>query len=99
MANENIRKVKTETIDIPDEKLKPVREANQQLNQIVNQLGSLHIRKKEVEDNVSQLEDDFQNINAKLRETIADLEKEYPRGNLDLDTGTLTISEEVVEEK
>jgi len=98
MANESITKIKTKTINIPDEKIQPVREVNQQLSQIVNQLGSAHIRRKELEETVSQLEEDFQNLNTKLRETITELEKEYPRGNLDLDSGTLTVSEEVADD-
>lgn len=99
---EEVKQVKTTKVQIDDSKLEGVRNANQRLSQIVNSLGSAHIRRKELEDEleslddrVSELEEDFKNTNAELRNEVSNLEKEYPVGELDLGTGTLTVSEEV----
>lgn len=99
---EEVKQVKTTKVQIDDSKLEGVRNANQKLSQIVNSLGSAHIRRKELEDElenlddrVSELEEDFKSTNAELRNEVSNLEKEYPVGELDLGTGTLTVSEEV----
>jgi predicted nucleic acid-binding Zn-ribbon protein len=89
--------VKTEKIekDILDVLVKN----NAQIDDIVSDIGSLHIRRKELEselnslDNrVIQLEDAFKESNTRITETLRKLEVKYPSGRINLGEGTLTFT-------
>jgi len=99
MAKENKTSIDLVTVELSEEKLTEIKEYQAQLNQIVNQLGQMHIRKNElhselegIEDGVSRAEEDFKTSNGELRKVLNKLEKDYPRGQLDLETGTITYN-------
>ena len=99
MAKENKTSIDLVTVELSEEKLNEIKQYQAQLNQIVNQLGQMHIRKNEIhseleglEDGVTRAEEDFKSVNAELRKELNKLERDYPRGQLDLDSGTITYN-------
>jgi DNA repair ATPase RecN len=99
MANEQKTSIDLVTVELSQEKLTEIKEYQGQLNNIVNQLGQMHIRKNElhseldrIEEGVSKAEEDFKVTNSELRKELNKLERDYPRGQLDLDSGTITYN-------
>jgi predicted nucleic acid-binding Zn-ribbon protein len=90
---------KTEKID--RDILDVLVKSNNQINDIVNNIGTLHIRRKELEselnslDNrVIELEDAFKVGNTQITETLRKLEVKYPAGRINLSEGTVTFTME-----
>tara|TARA_B110000879_G_scaffold90928_1_gene124825 strand:+ start:207 stop:521 length:315 start_codon:yes stop_codon:yes gene_type:complete len=76
----------------------PIKEANEEISQLVNVFGQLYLRRKELEDELVKLDEgvekaeaDFKEKNEAIRGLVNELEKEYPRGQLDLQKGTITF--------
>ena len=99
MAKEQKNQIELLTVELSEEKLNELKEYQLQLNQIVNQLGQMHIRKNELhselealENGVSKAEEDFKSINGEMRKELNKLEKDYPRGQLNLEEGTITYN-------
>lgn len=89
--------VELETIKMEESTLESIKELNGKLNNIVSAFGQMHIRRKElteelekIEDSFSRAEDDFKSTNSELNSILNDLEKDYPRGQVDLNAGTIT---------
>lgn len=80
-----------------DEKiLNPIMELNQKSNALVNDFGQIHIRKKEIteelvrlDDILEKAEDEFKLIQVQLRELLDELDEMYPQGRLNLQDGTV----------
>jgi len=99
MANEQKTSIDLVTVELSEEKLTEIKEYQAQLNNIVNQLGQMHIRKNDlhtelerIDEGVSKAEEDFKVTNSELRKELNKLERDYPRGQLDLDSGTITYN-------
>lgn len=99
---ETVTKIELVTIELEEDVLTGLRQTNDRLNQLVSNVGSIHIRQRELEDELEKLgetltntEEQFKETNKQMRESLADLEKEYPRGQIDLDQGTLTYNPEI----
>tara|TARA_B110000208_G_scaffold132255_1_gene160220 strand:+ start:191 stop:580 length:390 start_codon:yes stop_codon:yes gene_type:complete len=82
----------------------PIKEANEEISQLVNVFGQLYLRRKELEDELVKLDEgvekaevDFKEKNDAIRVLVSDLEKEYPRGQLDLQKGTITFDPSIKE--
>ena len=99
MAKEQKNQIEVITVELSEEKLNEIKEYQGQLNQIVNQLGQIHIRKNElhaemeaIDEGVSKAEEEFKSINAEMRKELNKLERDYPRGQLNLEEGTITYN-------
>ena len=71
---------------IKEEQLKQIVESQKELNQIVNQIGSL-------EANKHSLLHKLAGVNKDIEKLKVELEKEYGQINIDLSTGEYTIIE------
>ena len=91
MANEEIQKIELVTRTLEESVVTPIKEANEEISQLVNVFGQLYLRRKELEDELVKLDEgvekaeaDFKEKNEAIRGLVNELEKEYPRGQLDL---------------
>ena len=98
MANEEIQKIELVTRELGEDVINPIKKSNDEITQMVNVFGQLYLRRKELEDEMVKLEEgleqaeaDFKEKNESLRGLVADLEKDFPRGQLDLQKGTITF--------
>ena len=98
MANEEIQKIELVTRTLEESVVTPIKEANEEISQLVNVFGQLYLRRKELEDELVKLDEgvekaeaDFKEKNEAIRGLVSELEKEYPRGQLDLQKGTITF--------
>jgi hypothetical protein len=105
MANEEKQQIELVTVTLDEGVIKPIVDQNNKLNQAVNSFGQLYIREKELGEELEllhsdrdKLENDFKSDNEEMRKMIAALEKEYPRGQLDLQKGTITYNPAVLEQ-
>jgi hypothetical protein len=105
MANEEKQQIELVTVTLDEGVIKPIVDQNNKLNQAVNSFGQLYIREKELGEELEllhsdrdKLENDFKSDNQEMRKMIAALEKEYPRGQLDLQKGTITYNPAVLEQ-
>lgn len=86
-----------ETVNIDEELLNPLRETNNKLNNLFMDMGQIHIRKKEIseelvklEEALEQTEDSFKSTNLELRELMDAIDEKYPQGRIDLGQGKIT---------
>ena len=105
MANEEKQQIELVTITLDEGVINPIREQNNKLNQMVSTFGQLYIREKELSEELEllhtdreKLEGDFKSENEEMRKMVGALEKEYPRGQLDLQKGSITYNPAVVEQ-
>ena len=105
MANEEKQQIELVTVTLDEGVINPIREQNNKLNQMVSSFGQLYIREKELSEELEllhtdreKLEGDFKSENEEMRKMVGALEKEYPRGQLDLQKGTITYNPAVVEQ-
>lgn len=99
---EEIQKIELVTRELSEDIVNPIKESNEKVTQLVNVFGQLFLRRKELEDELVKLEegqtkaeDDFKTQNDELRSLVSALEKEYPRGQIDLQKGTITFDPSV----
>jgi chromosome segregation ATPase len=93
------------TIELGEDTLNSIKEKNAKINDIVNAFGQIYLRKKELhkeleklEETLSQAEADFQESNDELRTELNSLEADYPRGQINLQEGTLTYNPAIKEQ-
>jgi hypothetical protein len=105
MANEQKQQIELITIDIDAILVDKVKDKNNELNGLVSSFGQIYLRKKELSEELIKLdeileanEEQFKNTNKEVRELLSDLEKEYPRGQIDLEKGTLTYNPAIKEQ-
>lgn len=98
MANEEIQKIELVTRTLEESVVTPIKEANEEISQLVNVFGQLYLRRKELEDELVKLDEgvekaeaDFKEKNEAIRGLVNELEQEYPIGQLDLQKGTITF--------
>jgi predicted nucleic acid-binding Zn-ribbon protein len=104
MANEEIQKMELVTRTLEESVVTPIKEANDEISQLVNVFGQLYLRRKELEDELVKLDEgvekaeaDFKEKNEAIRGLVSELEKEYPRGQLNLQEGTITFDPSIKE--
>lgn len=104
MANEEIQKMELVTRTLEESVVTPIKEANEEISQLVNVFGQLYLRRKELEDELVKLDEgvekaeaDFKEKNEAIRGLVSELEKEYPRGQLNLQEGTITFDPSIKE--
>lgn len=86
MANEEIQKIELVTRTLEESVVTPIKEANEEISQLVNVFGQLYLRRKELEDELVKLDEgvekaeaDFKEKNEAIRGLVNELEQEYPR--------------------
>lgn len=96
---ENQTKKTTEKLD--KEVLDGIKTHTEKLNQLSNSIGELYIRMRDAERNfkgfqkkVEEAEASFLEENDVLKEYLAELDKKYPNGEIDLDKGEVTYFKE-----
>jgi hypothetical protein len=104
MAQET-KQIELVTVTLEEGVVNPIVEKNNTLNQMVSSFGQLYIREKELNEELEllhsdreKLESDFKSENEEMRKMVAVLEKEYPRGQLDLQKGTITYNPAILEQ-
>jgi hypothetical protein len=97
MAEETKQQIELTSTKLADEKVEPLRQQNRLLNDMVMSFGQIHLRRNELQDELSNLEEQLANVESqykeetkKMRELVSELEKEYPRGQIDLNEGVVT---------
>jgi len=105
MAKEQKTSIDLVTVELAEEKLNEIKGYNGQLQQTMTQLGQLHIRRNElnkelerIEEAFTQSEENFKEVNSELRKELNKLERDYPRGQLDLEKGTITYNKALKEQ-
>jgi predicted nuclease with TOPRIM domain len=90
------QQITIETAKIDADVLKSINELNQRIQSIIVEFGQIHIRKKEINDELVRMddflekgEDEFKALNAQLREIIDGLDDKYPQGRIDIQNGTI----------
>ena len=104
MSNKN-QSIELTTVQLPEEKVNEIKELQGQLNNLINQVGQLHFRKKELhtelentESNLESIEESVQELNSEMRKHLNKLDREYPRGALNLEEGTVTYRQDIKDE-
>ncbi len=66
-----------------------LRELNNAKNELIINVGQLHLEIKQLNTLISTAENEFENINKELNLLLSNLEKQYPNGEIDLVEGTV----------
>jgi uncharacterized coiled-coil DUF342 family protein len=66
-----------------------LRELNTRKNELILNVGQLHLDIKQMNTLLSEVETEFENTNNELNGLLSDLEKQYPSGEIDLVEGTV----------
>lgn len=105
MAKEQKTSIDLRTAELSEDKVKEIKGYNGQLQQLMSQIGELHIRKNQlhsdlerIDEAFAQAETNFKEVNAELRKELNKLERDYPRGQLDLEKGTVTYNPAIKEQ-
>lgn len=102
---ENKTSIDLVTVSLSEDKINELKEYNGKLQQVMTQIGQMHIRKNElhseltkVDDGFVQAEEAFKETNSEMRKELNKLERDYPRGQLDLEKGTVTYNPAIKEQ-
>lgn len=89
--------VELETVQIDETLMSSLKEVNQKINNMFMDMGQIHIRKKELNDELirldnilEQTEDNFRLSNAELKEVMDSIDDKYPQGRINMQDGTIT---------
>lgn len=90
------QQITIETAKIDAETMKSITDLNQKINSLIIEFGQIHIRKKEIHEEMVRMddflekgEDEFKMLNAELREVIDSLDEKYPQGRINMQDGTI----------
>jgi predicted nuclease with TOPRIM domain len=93
--------VQTQSVQIAIEKLpeasiEKINTLNSKLNNLVSSFGQIYIRKREITDEISKLdeiletgEDEFKSTNLELKQIIDELDDKFPQGRINMQDGTI----------
>ena len=68
MANEEIQKIELVTRTLEESVVTPIKEANEEISQLVNVFGQLYLRRKELEDELVKLDEGVEKAEADFKE-------------------------------
>lgn len=77
----------TQTLEVS--LVEKLRELNTRKNELIVNVGQLHLDIKQLNVMLSVVETEFENTNKELNSLLSDLEKQYPNGEIDLVEGTV----------
>ena len=90
------QQITIETAKIDAETMKSMTDLNKTINSLIIEFGQIHIRKKEIHEEMVRMddflekgEDEFKMLNAELREVIDSLDEKYPQGRINMQDGTI----------
>jgi uncharacterized phage infection (PIP) family protein YhgE len=93
--------VQTQSIQIaieklPEDTIEIINNLNTKLNNLINSFGQIYIRKRDITDELSKLdeiletgEDEFKSTNLQLKEVIDELDEKFPQGRINMQDGTI----------
>ena len=93
--------VKTQSIEIamvklPEDSFEKLNNLNSKLNNLISSFGQIYIRKKEITDEISNLDEilekgeaEFKSLNLEMRDLIDEIDEQYPQGRINLQDGTI----------
>lgn len=89
--------IELETVQLDEETLTKLKDLNDTLNILVSDFGQVHIRRKQLleemellEKTLREKEELFKSTNTKLNEEFDMLDEKYPRGQINMSTGVVT---------
>lgn len=90
------QQITIETAKLEEETLKNITEINQKINNYLMDFGSMHIRKKEIseeliriEEALEKTEDMFKASNRQMKELMDAIDEKYPQGRINLQDGSV----------
>ncbi len=90
------QQITIETAKIDTEIYQSMQDINQKINSLIIEFGQIHIRKKEINEEIVRMddflekgEDEFKMLNAQLRELVDGLDEKYPQGRINMQDGTI----------
>ena len=90
------QQITIETAKIAEDTLKSITDLNQKINSLIIEFGQIHIRKKEIHEEMVRMddflekgEDEFKVLNSELRDVIDGLDEKYPQGRINMQDGTI----------
>lgn len=90
------QQITIETAKIDADVLKSITDLNQKIQNLILDFGQIHIRKKEISEELIRLddflekgEDEFKALNSEIREIMDGLDEKYPQGRVDIQNGTI----------
>ena len=93
MAEEKIpspEEIKGEVKKFTKEELDSLRSFQSRMEQVVNQLGRVHLSKIKLDEQEDLLKNEIKNIEKAEQELAQTLTNKYGKGSLDIETGTFT---------
>ena len=88
--------VEIEVVKLDENVLESIKDLNQKSAGIINEFGQIYLRKKEIQDELTGLddilqkgEDEIKSINFQLKEIVDALDDRYPQGRINLQDGTI----------
>ena len=73
-----------------------MQDLNQKINALIIEFGQIHIRKKEINEELVRMddflekgEDEFKMLNVQMREIVDSLDEKYPQGRINMQDGTI----------
>lgn len=90
------QQITIETAKLEEETLKNITEINQKINNYLMDFGSMHIRKKEISEELIRIdealektEDMFKASNRQMKELMDAIDEKYPQGRINLQDGSV----------
>lgn len=90
------QQITIESAKLDEDTLKNITEMNQKINGFLMDFGSMHIRKKEISEELIRIdemlektEDMFKATNKQMKEMMDALDEKYPQGRINLQEGTI----------
>jgi hypothetical protein len=96
MAEEKIpspEKIKNEPQKFTQEELDNLKSFQTRLDQILSQLGRVHLSKIKLNEQEDLIKEEIKKIETEEQELAKSLSDKYGRGSLDIETGTFTPTE------
>lgn len=90
------QQITIETAKIDAGLYQSMQDLNQKINELIVEFGQIHIRKKEINEELVRMddflekgEDEFKMLNVQMREIVDSLDEKYPQGRINMQDGTI----------
>ena len=93
MAEEKIpspQEIKSEVVKFTKEELDSLRSFQSRMEQVITQLGRVHLSKIKLNEQENMLKDEIKKIEKEEQELAKTLSDKYGKGSLDIETGNFT---------
>ena len=88
--------IEIEIAKLDEAVLTNITDLNQKSNNLIADFGQIYIRKREIEEELTRLdeilekaENDFKSVNLELKEVLDSLDDKYPQGRINIQDGTI----------